>query len=170
MLGHRDVIRALLDYGADPHIPNKNGRTPLHLACKENGSAALRMLLEYGADLSICDRDGLTALHIASKYGCLEVMRLLLDHGADPCVGDNTGSTALHRAARYGKHEAVRLLLDHGGVELACIRDKYGIMAVRYATSKGHVECANLLQSSSTPAPQHATRRGPSPTHFNHPT
>ncbi|MEZ4321132.1 MAG: ankyrin repeat domain-containing protein [Myxococcota bacterium] len=50
--GHVDVLRTLLEAGADLHDRGEDGRTPLQLALVADDPAAVRFLLERGATVS----------------------------------------------------------------------------------------------------------------------
>jgi ankyrin repeat protein len=56
-----EVIDRLLDSGADPNVPDKNGTTPLHRAVRNRCSAAVARLLEAGADPDVRNRRGSSA-------------------------------------------------------------------------------------------------------------
>jgi ankyrin repeat protein len=89
------LMKLLLDYGADPLIPTKNGDTALMVAAgigwvegvtsewsqKENFEA-VKICLELGIDVNAADRDGRTALHGAAHKGRNAVVQLLVEHGA----------------------------------------------------------------------------------------
>lgn len=46
----RDIVRTLLEAGADPNLPDGNGRTPLEWAheCDQHGEIT-RLLIQHGA-------------------------------------------------------------------------------------------------------------------------
>jgi len=51
-LGHRDVIKEMLDCKADVHVRDNSGKTPLHYAI-ELDHVDVVMCLEYGAAVNI---------------------------------------------------------------------------------------------------------------------
>ena len=53
------TMKYLLEQGADPNIPNKNGTTPLLLS---NDLLFVELLMSYGADLTFKNDDGVMAL------------------------------------------------------------------------------------------------------------
>jgi len=88
--GHLEVVKLLLEHGADPNVKNRDGKTPLHNAASEGHLEVVKLLLERGADPNVKDDDGNTPLHNAAWRGHLEVVKLLLEHGADPNVQETT--------------------------------------------------------------------------------
>ena len=74
--GHLEVVRLLLESGADKDLANNDGRTARIIA-SQNGH-----------------HDGSTALMMASQNGHLEVVRLLIKFGADMNLATNDGQTA----------------------------------------------------------------------------
>jgi ankyrin repeat protein len=125
-----DIVRVLVDAGADLGVHTEHHRTPLHVAL-EFCPDLVPLLLELGAVLDapsaaylgrldeLAGRlDGGAPLHDpasgvdllfwAALGGALATARLLLERGADADGG------ALHAAASGGRLELVRLLLDAG--------------------------------------------------------
>lgn len=100
--GPRKVAELLLDHGADPHVRDNDGNTPLHIAASRGYLKVTRILLERNAEVNIRDDDGSTPLLKASASGHHDVVQLLLDNDADADVRDNNGNTALHLAAAGG--------------------------------------------------------------------
>ena len=126
--GRVQVVRVLLEHGANAGAEDNEGRTPLHTAAAYGIVEGVHVLLEYGANVGAEDNKGRTPLHDAVDYewiegpgsaedsasGKVEVVRVLLDHGANAGAQDNEGKTPLHVAEKYAKVEVVRLLLEHG--------------------------------------------------------
>jgi ankyrin repeat protein len=83
--GHVEVVRILLQRGADIDSVDRMGRTALMDAAWEGHPAVVKALLEAGADATIENHGGGTALKVAMrKKGDTErqaeVIRLLRDH------------------------------------------------------------------------------------------
>ena len=108
-----DIACLLLDHGADAHVCNNLGRTPLHLAAENSGLKVARKLLELNVEVNSQDENGSTPLHCASRRGHMCVFQLLLDHNADVHVRDRNGETPLHHAAFTCRLEVARTLLKH---------------------------------------------------------
>ena len=111
--GHDDVVKLLLDMGADPNRGTEKGLTPLNLATSK--SNVVRMLLVAGADPNKGNDHGITPLHGAAGTCHTEIVRLLLDAGADPNAATVTGETPLLWATEHGHEDSVKLLIERGG-------------------------------------------------------
>ncbi|MBC6416128.1 MAG: ankyrin repeat domain-containing protein [Bdellovibrionales bacterium] len=107
-----DVIKALLESGADPTAKNKYKDTPLHLAIKYENSDVVEALLANGADINAKNNMGRTPLHNAAsensylhfsirRYISVEFVKFLLANGADVNARDKEGNTALSFAIKY---------------------------------------------------------------------
>ena len=115
--GYLDIMRFLLDHGANEDARDNCGNTAIHFAASEGHLEAARMLLEQGANIDSQNDEGLTPLQQASQgmwEGHRYTMRLLLDHGANVDARDNCGNTALHFAASGGRPKTTRMLLEQG--------------------------------------------------------
>ena len=65
--GHLDIVKMLLDRGADVNESDDNGRTPLLWAAFGRETAMTRLLLQRGANVNARDCNGYTALSAARK-------------------------------------------------------------------------------------------------------
>jgi len=63
--GHVDVVRCLLENGADVNARANRDFTPLMMAITNNRVNVAIFLIEHGADVNIQGKDGKTALHYA---------------------------------------------------------------------------------------------------------
>ncbi|WP_395750589.1 ankyrin repeat domain-containing protein [Prosthecobacter sp.] len=90
-----EMMKVLVELGADPHKPNADGSTPLMAAAglgcyapdEEAGSedecvAACDYLISLGADVNAVDRKNQTAMHGAAYKNLPKVARLLAAKGA----------------------------------------------------------------------------------------
>ena len=115
--GQVEVVRTLLQEGADVNAARGDGLTALHLAAEAGNQAAAEALLAAGAAVDAGTRIGrYTPLHLAVRSGHGAVAARLLEAGADPNARTtNSGVTALHLAAgAIDGGSAVAALLDHG--------------------------------------------------------
>jgi ankyrin repeat protein len=141
--GHLEVVRVLLEHGADVEAQNEDKLTPLHRASRSGRGQVVRTLLEQGADAAAFDRNRMTPLHWASFGGYLEVARILLERSKDAAARDKNGWTPLHWAAFEGRVEIVRILLKRG-VD-ATVRDKAGRTPLHRSSSEGHLQVTRVL-------------------------
>merc|ERR1712032_332888 len=111
-----EVLRLLLERGADGNACNKWRETPLLIAANNGHKAAVEALLEHGADPSLCSEAGWSALTFAAHKGYDDIVALLLRAGAPVnCRVTEDSSTPLHKAcagSKPGHLEAVKLLLE----------------------------------------------------------
>ncbi|MBN1827291.1 MAG: ankyrin repeat domain-containing protein [Candidatus Eisenbacteria bacterium] len=124
-LGRYDLVRILLDHGADPNHPP--APSPLRLAIDKGDAKIARALLARGASRDVRDRAGFTPLHYAARAGREEIVHLLLGFGADPRAAADDGSTPLETAIAAGRRAAAERLLKAGApldarTRLAAIR------------------------------------------------
>jgi ankyrin repeat protein/tetratricopeptide (TPR) repeat protein len=96
---HREVIRLLLEHGANVDHVTLLGHSPLHIAVKLNNMDAVQLLLEASADVNTQAFDGSTALICAAAAWHSESVRVLLDHKADISLRDKFGKNALDWAS-----------------------------------------------------------------------
>jgi ankyrin repeat protein len=118
--GHDDIMKMLLEAGADPNVPSKNPMkvTPLHsaVANRDNERAwkMARVLLTHAADVNVVQHGGWTPLQQAAAHGNIGLVKLLLEKGADISAKADDGRDAV-ALAQTGNHQAVVDLLEKRG-------------------------------------------------------
>jgi ankyrin repeat protein len=106
-----DVIRVLLESGADPNLPSNEKDTPLCLALQWKRTEMVRLLLDKGADPNRRNNRGDTPLHKAVLSDQLVLVELLLNKGANPKIKDANGRLPYSSA----KIRAIKELLESRG-------------------------------------------------------
>lgn len=91
--GNLDMVRALLEQGANVDEKEADGWTPLHLAAKYGYKQVVTTLLEKGANVDEKEDDGLVPLHLAAEKGHEDIVTTLLEKGANPLINDKDGKT-----------------------------------------------------------------------------
>jgi ankyrin repeat protein len=76
-----ELVRALLDAGADPNAKSASGGTPLHTTAFTGDRESAELLLRYGADRTIKNGQRKTPADVARERGNDEVARLLAATG-----------------------------------------------------------------------------------------
>ena len=65
-MGHAEVVRLLIEAGAEKNHAKTEGATPLFIASQMGHAEVVRLLGEAGADKNQAMTDGATPLYIAS--------------------------------------------------------------------------------------------------------
>ena len=94
-LGYFEIIKVLLQDGADIELTCQRGWTPVMAACCVNCTRSLRLLLTAGAEPDRINASGRTALMIAASLNNVEVVRILLETGVDINYTTLSGLNAL---------------------------------------------------------------------------
>ncbi|KAG6991162.1 hypothetical protein G7Y79_00056g090430 [Physcia stellaris] len=162
--GSADVVKRLLDRGADIMARNSSGYTPLHDAAMEGSSEIVSMLLDSGSDVNITSNEyGETPLHIAVNNQDIETTVVLLKHGASLSARDREENTPIHFAARYGSDDILDKLLNY--VEQPSDIDLYdggGNTALHIAVqSSSSTKVAALLEKQADLLVKNAIGRTP---------
>uniref|UniRef100_A0A4W6EPX0 Euchromatic histone-lysine N-methyltransferase 2 n=1 Tax=Lates calcarifer TaxID=8187 RepID=A0A4W6EPX0_LATCA len=92
---HVDVIKALLNRGADVTINDKELNVCLHWAAYAGNVDIAELVLNSGCSLASVNMHGDTPLHIAAREGYLECVTLFLSRGADIDIMNREGDTPL---------------------------------------------------------------------------
>ncbi|XP_073094315.1 ankyrin repeat and SOCS box protein 10 isoform X2 [Manis javanica] len=163
-VGHAACAHALLVAGADPNIPDQDGKRPLHL-CRGAGTLeCVELLLRFGAKVDgRSEEEEETPLHVAARLGQVELADLLLKWGACPNARDVEGRTPLlaacdARCTSPADAEATttcclqlcHLLLSAGADADAADQDKQ--RPLHLACRRGHAAVVELLLSCGVSA------------------
>ena len=110
-----DLMRLLIDLGADVNITTNSGETPLMQACRHNTIEAATLLCDNGANLDAVELGlGTTALMYATIKNSKECLQLLCDRGADKELQTISGSTAINLTVWNGSIDCLRILAEAG--------------------------------------------------------
>uniref|UniRef100_A0A672NKS7 Histone-lysine N-methyltransferase EHMT2-like n=1 Tax=Sinocyclocheilus grahami TaxID=75366 RepID=A0A672NKS7_SINGR len=95
---HIDVIRALLNRGANVTLQDKEMNVCLHWASFSGSAEIAELILNAGCPLSSVNLHGDTPLHIAAREGYIDCVTLFLSRGADIDIMNKEGDTPLSLA------------------------------------------------------------------------
>ncbi|EFY86458.1 hypothetical protein J3458_009526 [Metarhizium acridum] len=98
--GTPDLVRLLLEHGADTDVVTSAGEPPLMCAVDKGKMAEARMLLEHGADADGANRQGKTPLMQAVVRQDVQLIKLLLEHGANVQAAGAVGMASFAGALR----------------------------------------------------------------------
>ncbi len=147
--GLPEVVKILLDNGADPNIRDNYKHYPLMEAARFGHLESVKLLLTAGARVDARNRydKNILQLVLDQEYD-IEIVRLLLENGADPNI-DVSGvfsSLPIMVPSWNGDVKLGKLLLANG----ADVNNTspYGFTALMVASKAGEIEIAKLLIES----------------------
>lgn len=108
----QNIIRLLLERGADIESRDDDGWTALFWAAYLGDLNTTRLLCKYKADHHVVGKFGETPLLVAAAGACHEVVNILLDLGSDLMQVNILKETVLHYAAYNNDSSVMKLLLD----------------------------------------------------------
>ncbi|MCJ1330704.1 hypothetical protein MMC10_007390 [Thelotrema lepadinum] len=141
--GSEDLVRLLLELGADANFKAASDETALSLAGKHGHEALARSLLAQGAEVNLKGHSERTPLLWAAAEGHEEVASLLLANAANVNLRDYLLQTPLSLAAKHGHSGVVTLLLNNG-VEVNS-KDISKRTPLSLAAESGHEAAASVL-------------------------
>lgn len=166
---NEELVKYLLERGAEVEGASKWGESPLHGAAGRSSKRIVELLLEHGAKVNVRSRYGRAPMSNAAWRNRTEVADVLLAHGAEINVfesaalgkvkrleeflradpnsikaKDNQEMTPLHWAALNGHSEAVRFLLARKADRF--VPDRWGYSPCAAARERKHPEIVELMR------------------------
>ena len=110
--GDSDIVRMLIDAGANPNVINIISReTPLYVAAYIEDLPIMELLINGGADVNqLAGQNVQTPLHTATDMGKVGSVKLLLENGADLDIRNIEDKTACDIANYMDHSEIIQLL------------------------------------------------------------
>jgi len=105
--GHTDVVRALIQAGADTSLTESSGVNLLHWATLTGRASIIPLLAKAGVPIDDKDKAGFTPLMYAATIdrGNTALLRALMIAGANPSVQSPEGLNAYEQADRFQHSE-----------------------------------------------------------------
>lgn len=112
--GNIDIVRQLIEAGADINEVDEWHRSALEMACQAQRVEAAKLLLKFGANPNV---DHVIHAHSAPlihacRFGKGDLAKELLEKGADVYVTDGKGETPLSWAIRMGHNDIADMLRE----------------------------------------------------------
>ena len=102
---HVDIVKYLLQAGADIEGKDVSNRTAFICAVKRGRTKVAELLLESGANFKSRDDSRRTCMHLAVQHERVDTLCMLLKHDRDTLIDEREKDlqTPLHYAARLGQ-------------------------------------------------------------------
>ncbi|KAK0729574.1 hypothetical protein B0H67DRAFT_559126 [Lasiosphaeris hirsuta] len=164
--GHAEVLRFLLDNGADPYIENAYGNA-LHCAAEAGKSGSIRALIRHGMPAGSDARYSRAPILCTLDRDSVEAFTTLTDSGASiEDLGENSRSEGvecedynhcelcghctpevafLHLAVKSDAGEIIRVIANGKLIDFK-VRNKVGWTAFRLAGRTGRINAARALE------------------------
>jgi len=142
--GHLEMVRFLLEAGADQEHKTDEMHTALMEASMDGHVEVARLLLDSGAQVNMPADSFESPLTLAACGGHVELAMLLLERGANIEEVNDEGYTPLMEASREGHEEMVALLLSQGA-DINAQTEETQETALTLACCGGFLEVADFL-------------------------
>ncbi|KAH0790773.1 ankyrin repeat protein [Histomonas meleagridis] len=151
-----DMVKYLLDHGANPNIVGKDGNTPLHVAVMKNEEDIdnVEILVESGADTEILSDEGFTPLHVAYILGRIDSFIYLVKHGANINAKMGDGETMFENACKDQNIDTIKFLIKYDSIDTEI--GSNGITPFLAAVIRGDIIVVKYL-CEKTKCNKHAT-------------
>ena len=107
-----DLVKYLIEQGANVNALYENHFTPLMSAVENENIELIKLLLEAKADVNRKDRHGNDALFKAVDTENIELIKFLVDAGANPFMGDNPEQYSAYDSAKDIESDEVVAYFD----------------------------------------------------------
>lgn len=141
--GSLDVIKMLVDHGANPFAKTKLQSTTVYFACRYNHLPVVYYLAGLDVPLNTTNDQGETTLHVACRTGSPELIDYLIEHGSELEVTTPQGLTPFLCACRMGNLPAAKHLVSIGANTKALAQS--ALNALHLAANSGSVELVKYL-------------------------
>eukprot|EP00795_Rhopilema_esculentum_P007079 gene7079-12719_t len=155
-----DLIKLLLQNGADPLVQDHHGMTCLHESSTLGNITFMALVINHEQNsvnenkqkaetllVNIRDINGASAIQLAAAYKSIEATTLLLSCGALLNTPDDYGSTSLHYGAFGGTIEIVTMLVE-SGADIHAL-DNNGSTPIQIALNRNYFETASAIQKAA---------------------
>ena len=145
-----EIVKMLIDNGADPNLTNNTGKSALIFAAFFNYMDLVKFLVKSGTNLDLSDKQGRSALIIATSKNYNDIARFLVENGANLDLIDANNKTALdyitddETLKNFILSKCSKKLIDNYATEIST--DKYELALVKAAKENNLDIVTRLLQ------------------------
>ncbi|GBN05336.1 Serine/threonine-protein phosphatase 6 regulatory ankyrin repeat subunit B [Araneus ventricosus] len=140
--GHLNIMKHLIEKGANINSENDAGTKPIHFAAREGHADIVQFLLDLdptGKQLTVV---GQTVVHYAVMGGQIDVLQFLIDRKHDINASSILGDLPIHMAVFTNNENILQILLHHGAFYNAIYN---GCTPLKIAQKNNFVQCVDLL-------------------------
>ena len=141
LLGKTEVIRLLLEAGANVNHQTEAKSFPLQYAVEGNTENTLRALMEYNPEVNLVGDYGKTALHCIDSDSSVTEIKILVNGGADLKIRDKDQDTPIYNTVCFSNTEVLKYLakktkldivggFQGGPLYIACYRSELHLMKI----------------------------------------
>jgi len=141
-----EIVKLLLENGANPSPMDKNGDTPINYAIGRLPEKTIDLMLDYGAKFDSTGVKALNVLQLSARFGLERLFKIASEKGGPSLFSDSSVNTeTLKSAILGGSVELVKLLIEKGvDVNTA---SKYGGQPLDIAYENGNNQIIEYLKS-----------------------
>ncbi|XP_067660337.1 ankyrin repeat domain-containing protein 50-like [Haliotis asinina] len=145
--GAKDVVKFLVEHGADLLLVHGSGINTLHMACRGGHLEVVKYIVSQNkVDINSRGWKKKTPVMVAAEMGKKDVVEFLVEHGADLSLLRGSGSNILHMACKEGHLEVVKYIVSQNKVDINSRGWKRNT-PVMLAASNGHKKVVEFLVS-----------------------
>ncbi|GBO07023.1 Ankyrin-1 [Araneus ventricosus] len=141
--GHLNIMKHLIQKGADIKSENDAGSKPIHVAAREGHKDIVQFLIDLDPTSKQLTADSKTVIHYA-VLGGHDVLQFLIDRKFDINASSRIGYLPIHIAVETNNENILKILLHHGAFYNAIFN---GCTPLKIAQIKNYMQCADLLVS-----------------------
>ncbi|KAK3361965.1 ankyrin repeat-containing domain protein [Lasiosphaeria ovina] len=143
--GQLEIVRLLLNSGADAGRCDRHGHTPLDIAVVKGYEPIISLPLDRGrGDAESTDAVNLTPLMLAAANDHTAITSMLLENGASAASMCENTKTSLHLAASHSGGDKTIDILLHYEAQVNS-QDQYHKTPLWYASGIGNVSAVQSL-------------------------
>lgn len=147
---HLDMVKYMIDMGADVNGVDTYGFAPLHIASRKSSVDIVKTLLDAGAECTSSNFQGYTPLQNAAGRGKTDMCELLMSKGASPLQKDVRGFNSILQCCQDGHVDTLVKLLDNCAISsksLNSLCSNDGWTCSMVASKNNHVGVLEILRS-----------------------